>query len=593
VNPSIGKSQRYLYAILLLLCSLVPYPPQKARPLQEGSPPVESPALAGHVAVLTYKYNNQRSGENRHEYLLNTRNVNAHQFGVLASSQVDGQVYAQPLYAPGIHIGGLLHNLVIVATEHDSVYAFDARQSGRYATLLWYTSLLRTGVSTVPARRWRCDDLKPQIGITSTPVVDRASGTLFVVAYVQRQGWDWYELHALDLRNGHDRYGSPALINLGFLGSSKERQRSGLLLANRRLYIAFSSFCDLRPYHGGIVSYSYDHRGFHRLSAYNDTPQGSEGGIWSSGSALAADQQGTIYAISGNGTFDLDRGGPDAGDSVLKLTKNVHVIDYFTPFNQSCLAAADLDLGSGGPMLLPGHVLIGGGKEGRLYVVDTRHMGHFHRIARACTHQQTTTIDQVLYETAPHTFKAIFSTPASWYGPDGQYLFVSSVKDHTRAFKITDGQLSAAISATPETFAYSGGDPVISCNGSTPGSAILWLITAPGYLRAYDATDLSHELYSDKTGPYNKFTVPVVADGKVFVTTQNALHIYGLLPGQSSSRSLSRSPQARHPRAPDPGWSGQSPHRDDSLPTGDESRYYRDEHSTRRAAGGRRGYPPL
>lgn len=548
MNPQIGKGQRYLYAVLLLLCSLLPTSPQKARPLQvSASPAVGERVLAGHVAVLTYKYDNQRSGENRHEYLLNTGNVNAQHFGMLASSQVDGQVYAQPLYVPGIRIGGLLHNLVIVATEHDSVYAFDAQ----HATPLWHTSLLRSRVSTVPARRWRCADLKPQIGITSTPVIESASGTLFVVAYLQRQGWDWYELHALDLRNGYDRYGSPTLINLGFLGSSKERQRSGLLLANKRLYIAFSSFCDLRPYHGGIVSYSYDARGFHRVAAYNDTPAGNEGGIWSSGSALAADLQGTIYAISGNGTFDLDRGGPDAGDSVLKLTKNLHLIDYFTPFNQSCLAAADLDLGSGGPLLLPGQLLIAGGKEGRLYVVDTRHMGRFHRVANACTHQQTTTIDQVLYETAPHAFKAIFSTPASWYGPDGQYLFISSVRDHTRAFKITGGQLSAAMSATPETFAYSGGDPVISCNGSTPGSAILWLITAPGYLRAYDATNLSHELYSGKTGSYNKFTVPVVADGKVFVVTQNALNIYGLLPGPSLPASQARQAAQFRPPVPD------------------------------------------
>jgi hypothetical protein len=536
MNPHIRKGRRYVYAIIILLCSLVPYPLQTASPQPAiASPPLGSPVLADHVSVLTYKYDNQRSGENRHEHLLTTGNVNAQQFGVLTSYHVDGQVYAQPLYVPGIRIGGYLHNLVIVATEHDSVYAFDAEHSGSHPSPLWHTSLLRAGMSTVPARRWHCDDLKPQIGITSTPVIDSTSGTLFVVAYVQKQGWDWYELHALDLRNGHDRYGSPTRMNPGFLGSIKERQRSGLLLVNRRMYIAFSSFCDIQPYHGGIVSYSYDSRGFHRLATYNDTPRGREGGIWSTGSALAADLQGTIYTISGNGTFDLSQGGPDAGDSFLKLTKNLRVIDYFTPFNQSCLAAADLDLGSGGPLLLPAHLLIGGGKEGRLYVVNTRHMGRFRGIANACKHQQATTIDQVLYETAPHAFKAIFSTPASWHGPDGQYLFVSSVKDHTRAFKITDGQLSAAISATPETFAYSGGDPVISCNGGTPGSAILWLITAPGYLRAYDATDLSHELYSGSTGSYNKFTVPVVADGKVFVATQHALKIYGLLPVQSGT----------------------------------------------------------
>ncbi|HEY1353534.1 MAG TPA: hypothetical protein VGF67_28320 [Ktedonobacteraceae bacterium] len=533
MNPHIWKGPRLLYGLILLLCCLVPCPPDKAHPLA-ASARTGNRAADSHVSVLTYKYNNQRTGENRQEKLLTISNVNAHQFRELASYQVDGQVYAQPLYMPGLNIGGHRSNLVLVATEHDSVYAFDADRAGSHHAPLWQISLLRGGMSTVPASRQHCNDLKPQIGITSTPVIDEASRTLFVVAYVEQQGRDSYELHALDLLSGHDRPGSPVRLDLGFLDSTKERQRSGLLLANGRIYLAFSAFCDIRPYHGGIASYRYDHHGFHRLATYNDTPQGSEGGIWSSGSALAADLQGNIYAISGNGTFDLDRRGPDAADSFIKLAKNLHLIDYFTPFNQSCLAAADFDLGSGGPLLLPGNQLIGGGKEGRLYVVDTGHMGHFHGIAHACANQQTTTVDQVLYETAPHTFKAIFSTPASWQGPDGQYLFVSSVKEHTRAFTINQGQLSHVLSATPETFAYSGGDPVISCNGSAPGSAILWLLTAPGYLRAYDAANLSHELYSGSTGSYNKFTVPVVADGKVFVATQNALKIYGLLSGGPS-----------------------------------------------------------
>lgn len=547
MNPWIRKSRRFLYGLLLLFCCLVPLPSDRANSLFATAP-------TGHVAVLTYKYNNQRSGENRREKLLTISNVNDHLFGTLASYQVDGQVYAQPLYAPGMNIGGHRYNLVIVATEHDSVYAFDADRAGSHLTPIWHTSLLRAGMSTVAASRLHCSDLQPRIGITSTPVIDVASGTLFVVAYVEKQGRDIYELHALDLLTGRDRRGSPLLIDLGFLGSLKERQRSGLLLANGRIYIAFSAFCDIRPYHGGIVSYSYNGRRLGRVATYNDTPGGSEGGIWSAGSALAADQRGNIYAISGNGTFDLDRGGPDAGDSFLKLAKNLHVLDYFTPFNQSCLAAADFDLGSGGPLLIPGNQLIGGGKEGRLYVVNTEHMGHFQRVARACTRQQATDVDQVLYETAPHTFKAIFSTPAYWHGPDGQYLFVASVSSPTRAFQIKNGQLSAVISQTPETFAYSGGDPVISCNGSAPGSAILWLITAPGYLRAYDAANLSHELYSSYTGNYNKFTLPVVADGKVFVATQNALKIYGLLPTGTSQQAV---PTLTPRQALPPG--GQSP----------------------------------
>jgi hypothetical protein len=523
------KWQRLVSGIFLLLCWLFALLPNAPAWRSVALARTGRPSAEGNLPVLTYKYNNQRTGQNSSEKLLNTRNVNAQQFGRLISYPVDGQVYAQPLYMPSMRIGGHLYNLIIVATEHDSVYAFDADRMGGDPTPIWHTSLLKSGMRTVPASAFHCDDLKPQLGITSTPVIDSASATLFVVAFVAKQGRYIYELHALDLLSGHDRSGSPVQIDLGFLGNGKERQRSGLLLANGRIYFAFSSFCDIQPYHGGILSYSYDRHGFHRLAAYNDTPRGSEGGIWSSGSALAADQKGNIYAISGNGTFDLNRGGPDAGDSFLKFDKNLRLIDYFTPFNQSCLSAADLDLGSGGPLLISDNELIGGGKEGRLYVLNTAHMGHFRELANACSNQQATNIDRVLHETAPHTVRPIFSTPAYWEGPDGQYLFVSSIKDHTRAFKISNGHLSGVLSQTPEVFAYSGGDPVVSCDGSTPGSAILWLITPPGYLRAYDAANLSHELYSDQTGSYNKFTAPVVTNGKVFVATQNSLKIYGLL----------------------------------------------------------------
>jgi len=538
MQPCRRKRQFLISSLFLLFCclfTLLPNTPawRSAALARTASPPAEE-----NVPVLTYKYNNQRTGQNSSEQILNTKNVNAQQFGRLISYPVDGQVYAQPLYMPGMRIGGHLYNLVIVATEHDSVYAFDADRTDGNPTPIWHTSLLRAGMRPVPASAFHCNDLKPQLGITSTPVIDSASATLFVVAFVAKQGRYIYELHALNLLNGHDRHGSPVQIDLGFLDNGKERQRSGLLLANGRIYFAFSSFCDIQPYHGGILSYSYDRRGFHRLAAYNDTPRGSEGGIWSSGSALAADQKGNIYAISGNGTFDLNRGGPDAGDSFLKFDKDLRLLDYFTPFNQSCLSSADLDLGSGGPLLISDNELIGGGKEGRLYVLNTAHMGHFREIANACSNQQATSIDQVLQETAPHTVRPIFSTPAYWEGPDGQYLFVSSIKDHTRVFKISNGHLSGVLAQTPEAFAYSGGDPVVSCNGRTPGSAILWLITAPGYLRAYDAANLSHELYSDRTGSYNKFTAPVVTNGKVFVATQNSLKIYGLLAQSNTTPSL-------------------------------------------------------
>lgn len=531
MNPPIRKCCWLLSGIFLFLCCVILLFSEAVGIRSALAVRAESgPFADGNVPVLTYKYNNQRTGANTDERILNVANVNERQFAQLISYPVDGQIYAQPLYMPHVTIGEHTYDLAIVATEHDSVYAFDADRSGKDTVPLWHTSFLHSGARPVSASTFHCNDLRPQIGITSTPVLDSASETLFVVAFVERGGRMFYELHALDLLTGRDKSGSPALLNLEALGSTQERQRSGLLLANGRIYLAFASFCDHRPYHGGILSYSYDGHAFQQVAAYNDTPEGSEGGIWGTGSALAADQEGNIYAMSGNGTFDLDRGGPDAGDSFLKFNRDLRLIDYFTPFNQSCLAASDSDLGSGGPLLIPGDELIGGGKEGRIYVVNTRQMGHYRASANACKNRQLTNIDPVVQETAPHSVHAIFCTPAYWDGPDGQYLFVASVKDHTRAFRLLNGRLSEVISETPEIFAYSGGDPVISSNGSAPGTGILWLITAPGTLHAYDATNLSHELYNNTFDGYNKFAAPVVTNGKVLVATRNSLKIYGLLP---------------------------------------------------------------
>ncbi|MGH2482166.1 MAG: hypothetical protein ACRDHW_21155, partial [Ktedonobacteraceae bacterium] len=289
------------------------------------------------------------------------------------------------------------------------------------------------------------------------------------------------------------------------------------------------SFCDRKPYHGWIISYSYDAAGFHLHNAYNDTPTGSEGGIWSGGSAIAADKGGAIYTMTGNGTFNLNQGGSDAGDSFLKFNPDLRVSDYFTPFNQRCLSIKDLDLGSGGPLITPGDWLVGGGKEGNVYVIDTHNMGHYRTIPNPCGQQDVTHLDPIQQELVLNTKRPIFSTPVYWHGPHGDYIFVARVRDHTQAFTFSQGHLSGPVSATPEIFSYSGGNPVVSSNGSTPGTGILWTIVYPGYLRAYDATDLSHELYSSNFGAYNKFVPPVVANGKVFVATQNALNIYGLL----------------------------------------------------------------
>lgn len=530
MHPRTRNCHFILNTIFLIVCYLCTIAPaeigvKSARASKGGTGDYTN----GNVPVLTYKYDNQRTGENPYERLLTTANVNTRQFGQLMSYPVDGQVYAQPLYVPGVTVGGHTRNLVIIATEHDTVYAFDADRVGANTAPIWHAHLLGRGDTPVAASIFRpCTNLTPELGITSTPVIDSASGTLFVVSYVNNRGKLVYALHALDITSGRDK-SSPARLQMPGNGL-KERQRAGLLLANGRVYIAFASFCDQHPFHGIILSYSYDGQRFRLRATYNDTPGGTDGGIWSSGSALAADEDGSIYAMSGNGTFDLNQGGQDAGDSFVRLDKNLRLADYFTPFNQRCLAAKDIDLGSGGPLLVPGNELIGGGKEGRIYVINTRKMGHFRTVANPCAHQQATNLDAVVQELPPHTLKLIFSTPAYWNGPDGQYVFFAGLHDHTKAFRLSHGCLSGPISQTPEIFGYSGGNPVISSNGSAAGTGILWLLVAPGELRAYDAANLSHELYQSKVGLYNKFVNPIVTNGKVFVTTQDVLKIYGLLP---------------------------------------------------------------
>lgn len=483
----------------------------------------------GNIPVLTYKYDNQRAGENINEIQLNLQNVNGKQFGRLISYPVDGQIYAQPLYVPNVKMGATTHNLVFVVTERDSVYAFDADRTVTDPTPLWHTSFLTGDASLVSARRINCTDVTPSVGMTSTPVIDSATNTLFLVSLTSENNALTYKLHALDLATGHEKAGSPIVVHNPGFNSTMERQRAGLLLANGRIYLAFASFCDHGPYHGWIISYSYGAAGFHLNNAYNDTPTGKAGGIWSGGSAIAADQSGNIYALTGNGTFNLNQGGSNAGDSFLKFNPNLHLVDYFTPFNQSCLAAKDQDLGSGGPLITPGAWLIGGGKQGKLYVLDTHAMGHFRAIANPCGQHSESNLDPIQQTFTLSTAHAIFSTPVYWHGPDGEYVFVACVKDHTQAFKLSQGHLAGPVSATPEIFGYSGGNPVVSSNGSTTGTGILWTIVTPGWLRAYDATDLSHELYSANVGQYNKFVPPVVTNGKVFVATQDALQIYGLL----------------------------------------------------------------
>ncbi|MBX5449830.1 hypothetical protein [Thermogemmatispora sp.] len=514
--------------------------------------PVAYAAPASGTAVLTFKYNNRHSGHNPGEVLLTTSNVNVSTFGKRLTLAVDGQVYAQPLYVPSLSIQGRVRNVVFVATEHDSVYAFDADATRPERALLWRTSFLGRGVQVPTNQDVACNDLVPEIGITGTPVIDAATRTLYVVAFTKEGGRLVYRLHALDIATGQERQGSPVTIQASVRGSGAgshrgllafdprfQRQRAALVLANGQIYIAWGSFCDNMPYHGWIMSYQYTGSAFRQMAVFNDTPDGARAGIWGSGGALTADEHGFLYFTSGNGSFNLHLGGRNAGDSVGKLSPDLRLVDYFTPFNERCLDDADADLGSAAPLLLPTvGELIASGKEGRIYVLARNRLGHYHTLPDACNHQGRSDVDQIVQEFPPTTIGGLFSTPAYWRGPDGEYVYFASVNRPVVAYRLVNGRLSSRpVSATPEELPFPGANVVVTSSGNRAGTGILWLVDPRGVLRAYDASNLAHELYSSDQSPerdalpgYVKFSVPTVADGRVFVPSGKALVIYGLLP---------------------------------------------------------------
>src|SRR6266516_3429531 len=393
---------------------------EKAR--EQGQPSNEATqgAALTTTAITTYKGNSLRTGQYPNETILTTSNVNVAQFGKHVLYPVDGYVYAQPLFMPNVTIAGKTHNVVFVATQHDSVYAFDADQMSTIPPL-WHTSFIYPahGITTVSPSDILCNDIIPEVGITGTPMIDGSTSTLSVVAKTKEQGHVVQRLHALDITTGKDRAGSPVLIQASVPGSGagssngvvsfnplRENQRSALLLLNGVVYIAWASHCDNDPYHGWVIGYNATTLQQVPGAVYNTSPNGTRAGIWQSGGGLAAESAGYIYFATGNGTFDVDSGGSDVGDSIVKLTtqNGLHRVDYFTPFNQACLEAADADLGSGGILLLPtSSELICVGKEGRVYVVNGNNMGKYTPIANPCNKQNLTNVDKVLQELPPGT----------------------------------------------------------------------------------------------------------------------------------------------------------------------------------------------
>jgi hypothetical protein len=491
---------------------------------------VNAPPPPGSTPVLTFHNDQIRSGANTTEVVLNTSNVNQSQFGLKYSYAVDGQIYAQPLYVPNLTISGTPHNVVFVATENNTVYAFDA--DGLSSSPLWSRSLGKphpvSGSSTGTP-------IYPSVGITSTPVIDPSMTTLYVFA-VTTSG---YQLSALDITNGQDRTNSPmtvtASVNGTGDGSSKGvlslpkgcYQRPGLALANGNVYIGFS-FC----HQGWLLA--YDASSLQRKAVFCATPNGKGGGIWMGGGAPAVDSDGYVYVI----TSDND-GDPESTyeDAFIKFNPDLTVADYFQTSIDPTLIKNDADQGSGGIMILPDnssstpHELIGGGKDGFVIVLNRDNLGKEH------------TTDQAIQEvkTGVGKYSNIFSSPAFWnntifYHPENDTLHLFNYNSGTGLMATSPAKSGSAV------YGWHGATPSISANGTADG--IIWEIEQTAWqtggaavLHAYDALSAA-ELYNssqaagnrDKAGPAVRFTVPTVADGKVFVGTATQLDIYGLLP---------------------------------------------------------------
>jgi hypothetical protein len=502
------------------------------------------------MSVTTYRNNLARSGENLTETILTPANVNAAQFGKIFSRRVDGQLYAQPLYLPSVAIAGKgLHNVVFVATEHDSVYAFDGDSSaGPNASPLWQVSLIDTATGEAPADVadvMNCGSIAPEIGITGTPVIDPSTNTLYVVALTKRDDLIFHRLHALDVTSGAERPSSPVLITASVAGTGEGafssssttvtfdayfyKNRAGLLLLNGVVYTGWASHCDSRSYHGWIIA--YDARSLHQVAVFNTTPNAYQGAFWMAGAAPAADGEGNIYVISGNGRFDADENGVDFGDSVIKLSSpELTVADYFTPFNQLYLDRADIDLGSSGAVLLPDlagsmvhrHLLVNAGKEGRIYLLDRDRMGHFQAGG-----------DSQVVQSITGAIGALYGVPAYFNGA----LYFSAAQDKLKAFAVSAAHIETLpFSESSLLFGYPGAVPAVSANGSSNG--IVWVVESSfgGTLHAYNASNLADELYNsqmnssrDTLGSFMKFCVPTIANGRVYVGTGDALAVFGLL----------------------------------------------------------------
>jgi hypothetical protein len=510
------------------------------------------------VDVTTYHNDNARTGQNLNETVLTLTTVSSSTFGKTGFFPVDGKVDAQPLFLSGVAIPGLgTHDVLYVVTEHDSVYALDAA-GGR---VLWHVSMLGSGETTSDARG--CDQVTPEIGVTSTPVIDRSSGPngmIYVVAMSRNGSGTYFQrLHALDVTSGAELLGGPKSIQGSFPGTGagssggsvifdpkQYEERAALLLLNGQIITAWTSHCDIDPYTGWIMAYNASTLA--QASILNVTPNGSRGGFWMAGAGPAADALGNVYLLDGNGTFDttLDGNGfprqRDFGNAFLKISTSggLAVADYFATFDTVQASNGDSDLGSGGTLVLPDlvdgtgrtrHLAVGAGKDAHIYVVDRDSMGRWNSSS-----------NRIFQDIDGALGNSVFSMPAYF----NNLVYYGAVGSTLKAFSVVNAQLSPApVSASARTFTYPGTTPGVSAAGSANG--IIWAVenSNPAVLHAYDARDLSRELYNsnqapagrDAFGAGNKFITPTIVNGHVYVGTTSGVAQFGTV-GPSAPKGL-------------------------------------------------------
>ncbi|HEY3855972.1 MAG TPA: chitobiase/beta-hexosaminidase C-terminal domain-containing protein [Verrucomicrobiae bacterium] len=526
------------------------------------------PPNSGALNVLTYHNDNTRQGQNTNEVLLTLANVNVNTFGKIITYPTDGYIYAQPLYVANLPIPGCgTHNVVYVATEHNSVYAFDADGiGGANGGLLWFTNL---GLSSLSDNYEFGDrynggnytDIVPEVGITGTPAISLELGSLYVdvrTRIVSHTATNYvHSIHALNITNGTEQPSSPVVVSAQVPGvgvdsvggkvtfnATQENQRPGMTLVGGTLYVSYGSFADTDPYHGWVLGFNATNLQQLTNQVFNTTPNATvatfganaaEGALWMGGNGLSVDSSNNLYFETANGSFDANTGGGDYSDSFVKLstTNGMAVADYFTPYNQSDLAAGDADLGSGGPLLLPDyvgskahpHLIVGAGKEGTIHLVDRDNMGKFNSAN-----------DSQIVQELGGAIGSAFSSPAYF----NYQIYYQGSGDVMKAFFVSNSVINATpVSRAAINFSALGGTPSVSANGTS--NAIVWALqsdafasSGPDVLHAYNATNLAIELYNssqnlarDNPGGAIQMTTPTIVNGKVFVGAQYALSVFG------------------------------------------------------------------